>query len=73
MSLDLAHRDILLPHNKSSLCEVLVPIVHRFELAPICGNVRRREKPHLTAEFDKARPTQRSARLLSLWKSAIVL
>src|SRR5205807_8459 len=32
-----------------------VPVVHRFELATIYCNARRREEAHLTAEFDKAR------------------
>src|SRR5437660_7532622 len=36
-------------------CEVLVPIVHRFELAATDRDARRREKTHLTAEFDEAR------------------
>jgi hypothetical protein len=53
------------------LCEVPVPIVHGF--ASIDGNARRREKAHLTAEFDKAAQTLRSARPLSFRKSAIVL
>src|ERR1700686_5367137 len=35
--------------------EVLVPVVHGFELAAIDGNARRREKAHLAAEFDEAR------------------
>jgi hypothetical protein len=35
--------------------EVLVPIVHGFELAAIDGDARPREKAHLTAEFDEAR------------------
>src|SRR5262249_13886220 len=52
-------RDALLqlrtPPLHLRLCEVLVPIVHDFELAAIDGYARRREKTHLTAEFDKAR------------------
>jgi hypothetical protein len=35
-------------------------IVYRLELAAIDGNARRREKPHLTAQFDEA------VRLLSI-------
>jgi hypothetical protein len=35
--------------------EVLVPVVHGFELAAIDGDARRRKKAHLTAEFDEAR------------------
>jgi hypothetical protein len=35
--------------------EVLVPVVHGFELAAIDGDARRREKAHLAAEFDEAR------------------
>ena len=35
--------------------EVLVPVVHGFELAAIDGNTRRREKAHFTAEFDETR------------------
>ena len=36
-------------------CEVLVPVVHGLELAPIEGDARRCKKAHLTAEFDEAR------------------
>ena len=36
------------------LCEVLVSIVHGFELAAVDGNARGREKANLTAELDKA-------------------
>ena len=35
--------------------EVLVPVVHGFELAAINRNARRRQEAHLTAEFDEAR------------------
>jgi bifunctional non-homologous end joining protein LigD len=34
-------------------CEVLVPVVHGLELTAIDGDARRREKAHLTAEFDE--------------------
>src|SRR3974377_1777774 len=37
-------------------CEVLVPVVHGFELAAIDGDARRREKRHLTAEPDETPP-----------------
>ena len=48
--LDLRHASFHLRPGK-----VLVPVIHRFELAAIDGNAGRREKAHLTAEFDKAR------------------
>ena len=35
--------------------EVLIPVVHGFELAAIDGDARYREETHLTAEFDEAR------------------
>ena len=35
--------------------EVLVPLVHRLELAPVDGNACCRKKTYLAAEFDKAR------------------
>ncbi len=35
--------------------EVLVPVVHGFELAAIDGDARCHEKTHLSAEFDEAR------------------
>jgi hypothetical protein len=35
--------------------EVLVPVVHGFELAAIDIDARRREEAHLAAEFDEAR------------------
>src|ERR1700755_2822070 len=34
--------------------EVLVPVVHGFELAAIDGGARGREKAYLTTEFDEA-------------------
>jgi hypothetical protein len=36
-------------------CEVLIPVVHGFELAAIDGDTRRHEETHLSAEFDEAR------------------
>jgi hypothetical protein len=52
-------RDALLklsaPPFHLRLCEVLVPVVHGFELAAINGNARRREKAYLAAELNEAR------------------
>src|SRR3954469_24132408 len=51
-------RDALLQLSAPPLhlrpCEVLVPVVHGFELAAIDGDARSREKAHLTTEFDEA-------------------
>jgi hypothetical protein len=47
-------------------CEILVPVVHGLELAAIDGSTRRRQETHLAH-------TLRSAKPLSLRKSAIVL
>ena len=35
--------------------EVLIPVVHRLELAAVDGNARCRKQTHLAAELDKAR------------------
>ena len=56
-------------------CEVLVPVVHGLELAAIDGNARRREKTHLTAEFDEARtyPAQRQAIIFAEVRDRLVV
>jgi hypothetical protein len=35
--------------------EVLVPVVHGLELAAVDGGARRRQQPHLSAQFDETR------------------
>src|SRR6185295_344096 len=50
-------------------------VVHGFELAAIDGDARRREKTHLTAEFDEARtyPAQRQAIVLAEVRDRLVI
>jgi hypothetical protein len=72
-------RDAFLQLGTSPLhlrsCEVLVPVVHGFELAAINGNARRYEKAHLTAKFDKPRtyPAKRQAIVFAEVRNRLVI